>query len=287
MYNKVIYRYHIYTYCMSNNIILSAIILTHNEEQNIRECLENIQNIVDEIIVIDGQSSDKTVEISREYTNKIFICEPKGYADPDRQFAIEQCSGEWILYIDADERFSPAALEFIRCRLFMRDDNVDAYAFPRRAYYDKDCKAYTKYANYPDYQKRLFRKRGATISHKVHTQVEVPGYVRELSDNYYMIHLTPNSYSINAFTRHHLRYAKLEADQRENIKSLLWYLTVMPASFCYFGIYREFYKKKGYKDGLIGLQISLFLGSYYAAVNYYTLKNLLTGRYKRPSTNAK
>jgi len=272
---------------MSNNIILSAIILTHNEEQNIRECLENIQNIVDEIIVIDGQSSDKTVEISREYTDKIFIREPKGYADPDRQFAIEQCSGEWILYIDADERFSPAALEFIRCRLFMRDDNVDAYAFPRRAYYDKDCTKYTKYANYPDYQKRLFRKRGATISYRVHTQVEVSGYVRELSDNYYMIHLTPDTYSLDAFTRHHLRYAKLEANQRENIKSIPWYLAVMPASFCYFGIYREFYKKKGYKDGLIGLQISLFLGSYYAAVNYYTLKNLLTGRYKRPSTNAK
>lgn len=272
---------------MSDNITLSAIILTRNEENNIRGCLENIRDIVDEIIIIDGQSTDKTVEISREYTDKIFIREPKGYADPDRQFAIDQCAGEWILYIDADERFSPAALEFIRCKLFMRDDNVDAYAFPRRNYYDCEKKLYTKYANYPDYQKRLFRKYGATISYKVHTQVEVPGHVRELSDNYYMIHLTPDAYSLDTFINHNLYYAKLEADQRENIKSILWYLAVIPASFCYFGIYREFYKNKGYKDGLIGLQVSLFLGSYYAMVNVHTLKNLLTGRYKSPSTNAK
>jgi len=271
---------------MENEIIISAIILTRNSERIIRDCLENIYNIVDEIIIVDGQSSDKTVEIASMYTDKIFCREPKGYADPDRQFALEQCSGEWVLYIDADERFSPAALEFIRCRLFARDDNIGAYAFPRRNYYDCEKKLYTKHTNYPDYQKRLFRKHGASFSHKVHTQVEVSGQIQDLSDNYYMIHLTPGLYSLNSFIHHHLYYAKLEAAQREKIKSSLWYITIIPAAFCYFSIL-EYIKKKGYKDGLIGLQISLFLGSYYAIVNYYTLKNLLTGRYKRPSTNAK
>lgn len=264
---------------------LSAILLTRNSDKTVRECLENIHDVVDEIIVIDGQSTDNTVEIVKEYTDKIYSREPKGYADPDRQFALQQCSGEWVLYIDSDERFSPAAIEFIRCRLFMRDENISCYAFPRRNYYDCEKMLYTKHAWYPDYQKRLFRRRGALLGYRVHTQVEVTGQIRNMSDNYYMIHLTPGLYSWDSLVNHHMRYAKLDAAQRPTTKFLPWRIAVIPVSFLYFAS-KEFVKNEGYKDGIVGLQASLFLGAYHTMVNVYTLRNLLIGRRSNPSTSA-
>lgn len=83
---------------------ISACLVVYNEESVIKRCLESIKDIADEIIVVhDGDCSDKTLDIAKRYTNKIFIREHIGEAEEHRVFAMEQASGEWILQIDADE----------------------------------------------------------------------------------------------------------------------------------------------------------------------------------------
>ena len=83
---------------------LSITIITFNEEENIRDCLENI-NWADEIIVVDSFSTDRTVEICRQYTDKVIQRKWPGHVD-QKQFALEQAVGGWILSLDADERLS-------------------------------------------------------------------------------------------------------------------------------------------------------------------------------------
>ena len=101
---------------------ISAIVHTYNEETNIRNCLESVK-WVDEIVVIDMYSRDKTVEIAKEYTNKIYLFEKKGYADPARQFGVDQASYKWILVIDADEMIPKKLSQ--RLRKIAENDEAD------------------------------------------------------------------------------------------------------------------------------------------------------------------
>jgi len=80
---------------------ISAVIITKNEEDRIKDCLESVK-WADEIIIVDSFSADRTVEICRGYTNKIFQREMKGFGE-QKQFAVEQAASDWILSIDADE----------------------------------------------------------------------------------------------------------------------------------------------------------------------------------------
>ena len=82
---------------------ISIIIGTLNEENQIRDCLDSVKTVADEIIVADSVSSDRTVEICREYTDKIFVRPYQKYART-RNWMLQFVSNEWVLSIDADER---------------------------------------------------------------------------------------------------------------------------------------------------------------------------------------
>jgi glycosyltransferase involved in cell wall biosynthesis len=81
---------------------ISAVLIVRNEEKNIVRCLESIK-WVDEIILVDQSSNDKTVELAKKYTDKIYITENKSICELDREFAVSKAKNEWIIYIDADE----------------------------------------------------------------------------------------------------------------------------------------------------------------------------------------
>jgi len=87
-------------------IKVSACLTVRNEEKHIHKCIESIKDVVDEIIVVDGYSIDKTVEICKEYTDNIYFQKPQGFVEPDRIFALEKANGNLILVIDAAETLS-------------------------------------------------------------------------------------------------------------------------------------------------------------------------------------
>lgn len=108
--------------------LISAILVVHDEERRIRPCFESLKGVVDEIVVVhDGKCSDKTLDIAKEYSAKIFVRNFVGEAEPHRIFSFEQCKGDWIFQIDADERLSNELC--LQLRSLACDSSVDAYAF--------------------------------------------------------------------------------------------------------------------------------------------------------------
>lgn len=106
---------------------LSVCLATYNEEKNIGACLETVKNLADEIVVVDGGSKDKTVEIARKFGAKVIITDNPAMFHINKQKAIDACTGDWILQLDADEKVSAALGEEIKRIIQMRDKEINEY----------------------------------------------------------------------------------------------------------------------------------------------------------------
>lgn len=132
---------------------LSCIVICHDEEQKIRRCLKSVE-WCDEIVVVDSYSTDRTVEICREFTDRIIQRPWPGYVEQKR-FALSQARHEWVLNVDADEEVSPALRDEIRAVLRTNDPAVDGYYVPRLVHY---LGRWWRRGWYPSARLRLFRK---------------------------------------------------------------------------------------------------------------------------------
>jgi glycosyltransferase involved in cell wall biosynthesis len=112
-------------------VSISAVILARNEERNIRYCLETVR-WCDEIVVVDMDSSDKTAEIAREFTDKVFFHELFPAFDIAKKYGVEKASGNWILLIDADEMLQRTVAD--RLRAIAGEDLVDIVEIPFKHY---------------------------------------------------------------------------------------------------------------------------------------------------------
>ena len=146
---------------------VSVTIIAWNEEERLRACLESVA-WADEIVVVDAESADKTVQIAHEFTDKVSVRPWPGFA-AQKNFAIDQATGDWILSLDADERVTPELRE--RIRAILKDDGPAAgYSIPRRNIF---WGAWVRHGGlYPDYQLRLFRRSaGRFVENAVHESV--------------------------------------------------------------------------------------------------------------------
>ncbi|MFN3396764.1 MAG: glycosyltransferase family 2 protein, partial [Thermodesulfovibrionales bacterium] len=148
-------------------IPVSVVIVTKNEERNIRDALESVKDFED-IVVVDSFSKDRTIEICREYTKRVFQQEWEGYAR-QKQSAVNYAKKTWVLILDADERVTPELKEEIS-RLFAshqsRLSRQDHYGFfiPRKNFF---LGKWIKYGGWwPDYTIRFFRKDRAYIEER-------------------------------------------------------------------------------------------------------------------------
>ena len=157
---------------------VSAIIITKNEEDNIRECLESLA-WVDEIIVVDSDSSDHTVDICRQFTSLVFSHDWLGYG-PQKNLALGHATNEWVLSIDADERISNELRDEIITLL--QDPQHAAYEIPRLSSY---CGRFIRHGGWrPDFVLRLFRREQARFSDDlVHEKVVFKGQVGRLKND--------------------------------------------------------------------------------------------------------
>jgi glycosyltransferase involved in cell wall biosynthesis len=133
---------------------VSAVVIVYNEEKNLRECLETVQ-WADEIVVVDSHSQDRTVEIAREFTEKIFQKEYKGHIDKKR-FAVSKASHDWVFSIDADERVTQELKEEILGVLEKGAGKVVGYDMPRMTRHLERWILHGEW--YPDRVTRLFRR---------------------------------------------------------------------------------------------------------------------------------
>ncbi len=157
---------------------LSAIIITKNEAANIADCLDSLA-FCDERIVVDGGSSDNTVQLAQAKGAQVIAAHDWQGFGPQKNLALSQAKGDWVLSLDADERVSAAlAAQIMRATA---EGSADGYEIPRRSSF---CGRPMKFSGwYPDYVLRLFRRGKARFSNAaVHERVVCEGKVARLSE---------------------------------------------------------------------------------------------------------
>ena len=162
---------------------ISVCITACDEEKNIRRCLESVK-WADEIIVVDSFSRDRTLDICREYTARIFQRPWLGYIG-QKNLIKDLAIGPWILFVDADEEVS-SELKAEILHEFESSANAgyDGYDFPRMVYYMGQWIRHGEW--YPDIKMRLFRKhRGICGGREPHDRTTVPGPVKRLTGHLY------------------------------------------------------------------------------------------------------
>ena len=225
--------------------MISVAIITLNEEKQIKACLDSV-SWADEIVVVDAESQDNTVQICRQFTDKIYIRKWAGFAE-QKQFALDQCSHEWVLSLDADERVSDELREEI-ARLIRQHDTADGYLIARRTYFLNKWIRHCGW--YPGYQLRLFKREKTRVSQtRVHEGFLVDGRVEKLDND--IIHFSYESLTQSLEKLN--RYTSLEALDRMEQKRVYWYDFLFRA-FSTFWI--KFVAQKGFLDGMHGFLLS-------------------------------
>ena len=225
--------------------MLSAVVITYNAEIDIANCLRSLM-FADEIIVVDSFSTDKTVEIVRQFTDNISFREFKGFSD-QWNAAIDLAQHEWILMIGADEVVTDGLKTEIKCAV--ADGECDGYQMPRLTYFLN--RAIRGCGWYPDYQLRLARKSKFRIPYRlVHETMEIDGKCGTFKNN--IIHYSYRS--LSDYTRKMVLYARSAAEQKqlEGRKFRINDLLFVPG----LTFLKMYILKQGFRDGLHGYILS-------------------------------
>ncbi|MBI2358976.1 MAG: glycosyltransferase family 2 protein [Deltaproteobacteria bacterium] len=243
---------------------ISAIVVCFNEEDNIRDCLESLK-WVDEIVVVDSYSTDRTLEICREYTDRIIQRPWAGYGD-QMAFAHSRATKQWVLRIDADERVSDGLRQEIVSVLSRSADQVDGYMVPRLAYYLN--RWWRRGGWYPDRSIRLFRKEKATwAGEDPHPKVTVAGKTRRLRNPLYHFSyrdISDHLRRINDFTSISSRQLRRQGKKWRWVDNLFRPLF----RFCRFYIW-----KRGFLEGFPGFFVAA-TAAIYVFLKYARLREL-------------
>jgi len=220
---------------------VSVVIITRDEEDIIEACLQSVQWAQD-IVAVDAQSRDRTVELCRKFTSRVYQRPWPGYA-AQKSFALQQARCEWVLSLDADERVSEELREEIMA-IVGAPPQCDGYYVPRLSAYLG--KWITHCGWYPGYQLRFFRKNKATITqarvHEGFTVQGTVGYLRGPLFHHSYRDLEENLEKLN-------RYSTLEAHDRVKQGKVRWYHFLLhPLS----EFWRKFIVLKGFAEGMHG-----------------------------------
>ncbi len=268
---------------------ISVALAVFNEEKNLERCLKSVEELADEIVIVDGSSNDKTVEIAKKFKAKILIKDNPPMFHINKQKAIDMCLGSWILQLDADEVVSHELAEEIKLISSLSDKEIEEYqesvkniemlrrhqslidkrdgkigddkkeyaAFfiPRANFF---LGRYLKYGGvYPDGVIRLFKKGKAYLPCKdVHEQFEVSGRVGWLQND--LLHY--DSPTFEKYIKRNNRYTTFIASQYkdENLPKnpiyFIKYVFVLPIKW----FFLTFFRHKGFLDSWQGFVFSFF-----------------------------
>ena len=253
----------------SQKIKLSGVIITYNEEKKIAKCLQSLQGIVDEIIVVDSFSEDSTEDICKEHNVRFIKNKFKGHIE-QKNFAITQAKYDYILSLDADEILS----DELKKSILAKKENIsfDGYSMNRRNFY---CGKKIKYSGwYPDIKIRLFDRRKAKWGGE-NPHDEIVMMNKEYTD-----HLTGDllHYTFDSIQEHELqmkKFARISANfkyENKNQREIVHLKTFVSPIYRFLNL---FFLKKGFLDGKEGFKIC-----YEEAKYTFRKYNLLRKLYK-------
>jgi (heptosyl)LPS beta-1,4-glucosyltransferase len=261
---------------------LSVVLTTLNEERNIERCLESVR-WADEIVVVDSFSTDRTLELARRYTDRVYQHEYPG-SSRQVQRGVDEAAGEWVLVIDADEEITPGLAAEIQSMLSAGSDCA-GYELLRKP------SAFGKWIEhggwYPDYQFRLFRKDRYRAEHQeVHGGFTTDGKKGRMHGLMYH-HTYP---TIFAYVAKMNDYTSLQVSNKlaAHPDIIVRWPKLLLSPLSHF--LRMFFSKKGYKDGFHGFVLALLDATYtfllYAKIWEYRMRASHGDPSLPPITNA-
>lgn len=252
--------------------MISVVLATYNEEQNIGKCLESVRSFADEIVVVDGSSEDRTRDIAKKFGAKVIKTINRPMFHINKQMAIDAAKGEWILQLDADERVSKRLAREITA-ISKKASRYAAFAIPRKNLFLG--RWLRKGGQYPDPVIRFFKRGKARLPQKsVHEQMEVEGKIGQLRGH--LIHHTAPTFE--RYMTNANRYTSLTAEdlQRRGVKmnaiSSINFLVAKPL-VTFLTLY---IRHKGFLDGFPGFVFALFSGLHWpiAFMKYWELERI-------------
>jgi glycosyltransferase involved in cell wall biosynthesis len=244
---------------------LSVILITRNEEANLADCLASLEGIAQQIVVVDTNSSDRTLDIAKSYG--AVIAQPQDWPGfgPQKNRALDLATGEWVLSLDADERLTPALKSEIVTAIH-DSAHVDCFAIPRLSWY---CGRFIRHSGWnPDYVDRLFQRGSARFSDDlVHERLLPSGQVAKLENP--MLHYSFMNYS--QVLQKIDRYSTASAEQ-----AFAKGKTSTPLKAVLHGVwsfFRTYFLQAGFLDGPQGftLAMSNAQGTYYRYIKLWHL----------------
>lgn len=232
---------------------LSVVVITKNEEKNISECLTSAA-WADEIIVVDAGSTDKTVQLAKKFTKKIYIRPWSGYGTA-RNYGTSKAKGEWIFWMDADERVTPELKEAILRVLTSNDNRLDAYDIRRKAFF---LGRWIKHCGwYPGWVTRLFKKNSAYFTEeRVHEGLKVKGSIGRIHAD--LLHYTdPDLF--HYFDKFN-RYTTLAAEELAVAGKHFSFVQLLVNPLWIF--VKMYVIRLGFLDGLQGFILSVLSSAY-------------------------
>lgn len=240
---------------------LVAVVLTLNEERNIEDCLASL-DWTDSQIVFDSFSTDGTVELSLQARATVVQHPFENYAQ-QRNAAIDRVGADWVFFVDADERATPALAEEVR-RVVAEAPEV-GWSVPRHNYIFGHLTLGCGW--YPDYQFRLFRRGHARWERPVHEVAVVDGPQGNLENP--LIH--HNYDDLGDFTARQVKYSDIDAGilYEEGIRPHVY----TPTTQAWRHFWWRFMDLRGVQDGWHGLRLSALM-AYYEARKYRVLRRM-------------
>lgn len=261
---------------------LSVVLATFNEESNLANCLDSVKDIADEIVVVDGSSTDKTVEIAKKYKARVKITTNKPNFHINKQMAIDMATKDWILQLDADERVSFELAKEIRKILEssaisnQQSAIYNGYWMPRKNFFLG--RFLLKGGQYPDYTLRLYRRGKGRLPQKdVHEQAIVEGKVGYIKSALLHYPYKDFSHYIRKWDMYNNFFAvKISEEQRtKNLPQKFFYafayLFLKPTHW----FFTTYFRHKGFMDNWQGFVFSLFSALRFPAsyIKYIMLKD--------------
>lgn len=242
--------------------ILSVVVSVFNGERVLDDCLKSAE-FANEIVVVNNSSTDKTLEIARKYTDKIFTRPNNLMLNVNKNFGFSKATSDWILSLDADERISPELKEEILLATNSQLSTFSGYWIPRKNIIFGKWIEHTGW--YPDHQLRLFKKGSGNFPEEhVHEMIKIVGQTGYLKSD--ILHY--NYDSISQFLQKlGTIYGPNEADQLLKKGYVFDWKDVI--RFPVKEFLSRFFAREGYKDGFHGLVLSILMAFYHLIVFTY------------------
>ena len=242
--------------------MISAVILAKNEEKNLPGCLESIRQLANEIVVINDDSTDKTIEIAKKFGAKVFTHSLNNDFAQQHNFGLGKAKGDWVLFIDADERVTPDLKKEIISAV--KKQNKAGFYLKRQEFFNGKP---LKYGETVHYLLRLGRKGKGRWQREVHEVWQIKGEIGRLKNP--LLHYSHPT--LSEFIEHINRFSTLHAQLlfKEGVKPSLWRIIANPlAKFM-----QNYLFRLGFLDGTLGIIVALMMSfhSFLARAKLYFL----------------